>query len=55
MSAAVDKEIQLEIGHVLFIDIVGYSKQTKITFRLCKALSYGDLLKIVLDKFLRKP
>src|SRR5712671_6969225 len=26
MSAAVDKEIQLEIGHVLFIDIVGYSK-----------------------------
>src|SRR6058998_391497 len=26
MSAAVNKEIQLEIGHVLFIDIVGYSK-----------------------------
>jgi len=26
MSAAVKKEIQLEIAHVLFIDIVGYSK-----------------------------
>jgi hypothetical protein len=26
MSAAVNKEIQLEIGHVLFIDIVSYSK-----------------------------
>ena len=26
MSAEVEKEIQLEIGHVLFIDIVGYSK-----------------------------
>jgi hypothetical protein len=26
MSAKVNKEIQLEIGHVLFIDIVGYSK-----------------------------
>jgi hypothetical protein len=25
MSAEVKKEIQLEIGHVLFIDIVGYS------------------------------
>lgn len=24
--AAVDKKIQLEIGHVLFVDIVGYSK-----------------------------
>jgi hypothetical protein len=27
MSAEVNKEIQLEIGHVLFIDIVGYSKR----------------------------
>src|SRR5258708_34069536 len=26
MLAAVKKEIQLEIGHVLFIDIVNYSK-----------------------------
>src|SRR5207248_3747892 len=26
MSAQVNKEIQLEIGHVLFIDIVSYSK-----------------------------
>src|SRR5262245_45555479 len=26
MPAEVKKEIQLEIGHVLFIDIVGYSK-----------------------------
>src|SRR5438477_988001 len=26
MSAEVKKEIQLEIGHVLFIDIVSYSK-----------------------------
>src|SRR5437868_5613109 len=26
MSAETTKEIQLEIGHVLFIDIVGYSK-----------------------------
>src|SRR5213075_1048153 len=26
MSAEIQKEIQLEIGHVLFIDIVGYSK-----------------------------
>jgi len=26
MSAEVKKEIQLEIGHVLFIDTVGYSK-----------------------------
>src|SRR6478672_1309552 len=26
MAAEVKKEIQLEIGHVLFIDIVGYSK-----------------------------
>jgi hypothetical protein len=26
MSAVVKKEIQLEIAHVLFIDIVGYSK-----------------------------
>src|SRR5437660_11084428 len=26
MSAEVKKEIQLEIGHVLFIDIVGYTK-----------------------------
>ena len=26
MSAEVKKEIQLEIAHVLFIDVVGYSK-----------------------------
>ena len=26
MSTEVKKEIQLEIAHVLFIDIVGYSK-----------------------------
>ena len=26
MSSEVKKEIQLEIAHVLFIDIVGYSK-----------------------------
>ncbi|HEU5248097.1 MAG TPA: hypothetical protein VFU09_13490 [Candidatus Udaeobacter sp.] len=26
MSAEVKKEIKLEIAHVLFIDIVGYSK-----------------------------
>ena len=26
MAADATKEIQLEIGHVLFIDIVGYSK-----------------------------
>ena len=26
MSAEVKKEIQLEIAHVLFLDIVGYSK-----------------------------
>jgi len=26
MAAAVKKEIKFEIGHVLFIDIVGYSK-----------------------------
>jgi hypothetical protein len=26
MSLEVKKEIRLEIGHVLFIDIVGYSK-----------------------------
>ena len=26
MSTEIQKEIQLEIGHVLFIDIVGYSK-----------------------------
>src|SRR5437899_11548904 len=26
MSAEIKKEIKLEIGHVLFIDIVGYSK-----------------------------
>jgi hypothetical protein len=26
MSAEIEKEIQLEIAHVLFIDIVGYSK-----------------------------
>ena len=26
MSTEVKKEIELEIGHVLFIDIVGYSK-----------------------------
>ena len=26
MAAEVDKEIELEIAHVLFIDIVGYSK-----------------------------
>src|SRR5260370_22170554 len=26
MSAEVNKEIQLEIGHLLFIDVVGYSK-----------------------------
>ena len=26
MAAEVKKEIQLEIAHVLFIDIVGYSK-----------------------------
>ena len=26
MAAEVKKEIQLEIGHVLFIDVVGYSK-----------------------------
>ena len=26
MSAEVEKEIELEIAHVLFIDIVGYSK-----------------------------
>jgi hypothetical protein len=27
MSAEVKKEIQLEIAHVLFMDIVGYSKR----------------------------
>jgi hypothetical protein len=26
MSAEIKKEIRLEIGHVLFIDIIGYSK-----------------------------
>src|SRR6201997_3048236 len=26
MSAEVKKELQLEIGHVLFVDIVGYTK-----------------------------
>ena len=26
MAAEIKKEIELEIGHVLFIDIVGYSK-----------------------------
>jgi hypothetical protein len=26
MAAEIKKEIQLEIAHVLFIDIVGYSK-----------------------------
>ena len=26
MPAEIKKEIELEIGHVLFIDIVGYSK-----------------------------
>jgi hypothetical protein len=26
MSTEIKKEIELEIGHVLFIDIVGYSK-----------------------------
>ena len=26
MSSEIKKEIQLEIAHVLFIDIVGYSK-----------------------------
>ena len=26
MSAEIKKEIQLEIAHVLFIDMVGYSK-----------------------------
>ena len=26
MSAEVKKEIQLEIGHIVFVDIVGYSK-----------------------------
>jgi hypothetical protein len=26
MSAEVQKQIQLEIAHVLFVDIVGYSK-----------------------------
>ena len=26
MSVEIKKEIQLEIGHILFIDIVGYSK-----------------------------
>src|SRR2546426_12086235 len=26
MASEIKKEIQLEIGHVLFIDIVGYSK-----------------------------
>ena len=28
MSAKVQKEIRLEIAHVLFIDIVGYSKHS---------------------------
>ena len=27
MSAEIKKEIQLEIAHVLFMDIVGYSKR----------------------------
>jgi len=27
MSGEIKKEIQLEIAHVLFIDIVGYSKR----------------------------
>jgi hypothetical protein len=26
MSAEVEKQIELEIAHVLFIDVVGYSK-----------------------------
>jgi hypothetical protein len=61
MSAEVKKEIQLEIGHVLFIDIVGYSKlsineqraavdeQTKVirnSDQYQKAEANGRLIKI---------
>src|SRR5437899_2651633 len=28
MSAEIKKEIQLEIAHILFIDVVGYSKRS---------------------------
>jgi hypothetical protein len=33
MSTEVKKEIQLEIAHVLFIDIVGYSKRRTVGTR----------------------
>src|SRR5215467_8355321 len=61
MSAEVKKEIELELAHVLFIDIVGYSKLliseqrafletlnqiVRGTEQFCKAEAAGQLLKI---------
>jgi hypothetical protein len=36
MAAEVKKEIQLEIAHVLFTDIVGYSKVPILSMRLLR-------------------
>ena len=59
--AEVKKEIQLEIGHVLFVDIVGYSKLLineqralldtlnqiiRSTDEFCEAETAGRLIKI---------
>src|SRR5215472_5221530 len=52
MSAEVKKEIELELAHVLFIDIVGYSKllisqqRVRGTEQFRKAEAAGRLLKI---------
>jgi hypothetical protein len=46
MSAEVKKEIKLEIRHVLFIDIVGYSKllinEQSVQLQTLKKIRPGD-------------
>ena len=47
MAAESKKEIQLEIAHVLFIDIIGYSKRLKTVRSLGPATRRSALRKIV--------
>ena len=55
MAAEIKKEIELEIAHVLFIDIVGYSKRLKTAPFLGPAPRRSALRKIVASLAPKEP
>jgi hypothetical protein len=59
MSTEIKKEIQLEIAHVLFIDIVGYSKlsinqQRAVVNELTEVVSASDQFQSQRGRFVTK-